>query len=426
LLKGSSTAFVFRIFGGITGYIFILLITRNLGADALGVYALSLTVIGITSVIGKLGLDTALLRFVAEYSSQGRKDLVKDVYIHAVRICIPLGIFLSLFIFFASPYIARYIFMKVDLSPYFKIASFGILPAIMISLNSESLRGFKKIKEYAFLGNIAMSFFASLILLTLLSYYKSDNLPVISYIIASLCVLGISTYLWVKNLDIKAKISNIVVSTPLLRVSLPMLLTSSMWLIMGWTDTIMLGIFRPKSDVGIYNVALRISALTGITLGAINTIAAPKFAEFFGRGDMKGLEQTVRHSTKLIFWTSFSAFLVIFIFPSFILGIFGQEFKIGIYALMLLTFGQFVNSISGSVGYILQMTGKQKIFQNIIIFATIINIILNYLLIPRYGINGAAIASMVSMILWNFLSMVYIKSYFNISTLYIPLLSKKI
>ncbi len=134
----------------------------------------------------------------------------------------------------------------------------------------------------------------------------------------------------------------------------------------------MLGMFRTEKEVGIYNVALKLAALTSITLFAINTIAAPKFAEFWGRRDIKGLGRVAQQSTKLIFWTSFPILLSFWLFPSYILNVFGSEFKAGSTALIILTFGQFINAISGSVGYILQMTGKQKVFQNIILTATII------------------------------------------------------
>ena len=189
---------------------------------------------------------------------------------------------------------------------------------------------------------------------------------------------------------------------------------------MGWTDIIILGMFKTEGEVGIYNVALKVATLTSITLFAINSIAAPKFAEFYGKKDMKGLREVVLQTTKLIFWTSFPILLVFFFFPSFILGIFGREFEAGAVALMILAFGQFINAISGSVGYILQMSGKHKVFQNIILVATTINIILNAVLIPRYGINGAACASLVSMSFWNLSSVTYIKIHFGISTLYIP------
>jgi len=188
-----------------------------------------------------------------------------------------------------------------------------------------------------------------------------------------------------------------------------MLLSSSLALIMGLTDTIMLGMFRTEEEVGIYNIALKLSMITSITLMAINTIAAPKFAEFWGKKDLDGLAKVAQQSTKLIFWTSFPVLILFLFFPKPILGVFGEEFKTGALALIILTIGQFVNAAAGSVGYILNMTGKQKFVQNIIFIGALINIILNYLLIPIFGIIGAALASAVSMIFWNIMFSIKVK-----------------
>ncbi|MGA1863047.1 MATE family efflux transporter [Deferribacter thermophilus] len=106
-------------------------------------------------------------------------------------------------------------------------------------------------------------------------------------------------------------------------------------------------------------------------------IFIPKFAEFWGKGDIKGLAKVAQQSTKLIFWTSFPILLFFLIFPKPILGIFGEEFKVGAIALMILTIGQFVNAAAGSVGYILQMTGHQKFHQNVVLIGAISNMILN-------------------------------------------------
>ena len=199
-----------------------------------------------------------------------------------------------------------------------------------------------------------------------------------------------------------------------------MLMSSSLIMIMGWTDTIILGIFRTEQEVGIYSVALRIAAITGGVLFAINSIAAPKFAEFHARGDLESLSKIAKQSTKLIFWTSTPVLMVLFLFPSLVLGIFGEDFKKGIYALIFLSFGQFVSAVSGSVGYILQMTGRQMLFQKIILSATAFNILLNLILIPPYGINGAAIASMIGIVFWNLTAVAAVKKELGILTLFVP------
>ncbi len=122
----------------------------------------------------------------------------------------------------------------------------------------------------------------------------------------------------------------------------------------------------------------------------------------------------------MIFLSSLPLLTLFISFPSFVLGFFGNEFITGTSALVFLSISQFVNAISGSVGYILQMTGKENVFQYIVFAATLINITLNLLLIPHYGINGAAFASMISLAFWNLISIVYIKSFLNFITIYLP------
>ena len=102
--------------------------------------------------------------------------------------------------------------------------------------------------------------------------------------------------------------------------------------------------------------------------------------------------------------------------PKFLLGLFGEDFSNGYIALIILCIGQFFNGFCGSVGYIMQLTGNERKFQQIVMTALFVNVLLNLFLIPYYGINGAAASSAISLILWNFLSMIYIKKNLNIST----------
>jgi O-antigen/teichoic acid export membrane protein len=424
LLEGSSATFILMTAGMLLGYVFILMLTRTYGAEVMGLLALSITVLSIVSVVGRLGFDTALIRFVADYSSSGRRESVKEVYVKALKMALPFCLLLSAVLFFSAPYLAEHVFDgKEYLSGYFRIASVAVLPMVLKFLNAGSLRGLKRIKEFSFIQNTAVFLFASVLLGFSLLFVRDVHVPVIVYVTSIALVSVLSVYLWLNGSGLSAvRSSDSIGHRAMLGVSFPMLLSSSMFLIMQWTDTVMLGMFRTEAEVGIYNVALRVAALTSVSLIAVNSIAAPKFAEFYGNGDMKGLENTVRHSTKLIFWSSLPVLVALFFFPSLILGIFGSEFRAGVYALLMLAAGQFVNAFSGSVGFILQMSGRQKAFQNIILTAAAINIALNAALIPRYGINGAAFASMVSMAFWNIVAVCYISRNLGIKTYYAPVL----
>ncbi len=250
LIKGSGIAFVFKILGIICGYVFTLLVTRTLGAEAWGIFTLSFTVLQITSVIGRLGMDTALLRFVAEYSSQGKWDLVREVYLKALKLVIPFSLTLSLTLFFLSPYIAKYVFHKDYLSNSFRFISVAIVPFVLLFINSESLRGLKKIKEYTFFQNVGISLFASITLIVLFFLCKKDYIPVLAYMISIFVIFTLSLLFWLKNLKFKIQLLQSPTFTPsttsttfttsktskisktsykyLLSVSIPMLLSSSL------------------------------------------------------------------------------------------------------------------------------------------------------------------------------------------------------
>jgi O-antigen/teichoic acid export membrane protein len=86
----------------------------------------------------------------------------------------------------------------------------------------------------------------------------------------------------------------------------------------------------------------------------------------------------------------------------------------------ILLVGRLINIVSGSVGYLMNMTGYQKEYNYIMIISAVINIVLNYFLIPIYGIEGAAMASAISMVLWNIASVVFVKIKMKIYAGYIP------
>jgi O-antigen/teichoic acid export membrane protein len=185
-------------------------------------------------------------------------------------------------------------------------------------------------------------------------------------------------------------------------------------------DIIMLGIFSTTQTVGVYSVAAKLASATSFCLIGVNAIIAPKLSELHWSDNHTDLKQVVRFAAKLMFMTAFPVLLALLFWSEFFLGLFGDEFKIGKQVMILLCVGQFVNAACGSVGYFLNTTGRQRIFRNIVLCAALINIVLNCILIPRYGMVGAAIASMTSIMFWNIVSAVYIKIMYNVQTFYLP------
>ena len=207
----------------------------------------------------------------------------------------------------------------------------------------------------------------------------------------------------------------------ILSISVPMLMTSALTFVIGQTGILVLGMYRPEAEVGYYAIAVKLATLTTFVLNAINTMAAPKFSELFHRGKMEELFHVAKNSTKLIFWTTVPilVFLVVLGKPILVL-LYGPEFDAAYSAMILLMLGQFVNSSAGSTGYFMNMTGNQIAFRNIVLGSAAVTIGLSFTLIPLFGILGAAFAGMVSIMVSNLGTLVYIKVKYGQTIGYLP------
>ena len=410
LLKGSTTFLVLKILGWLSTYMFTLFATRRFGAYGWGVFTICFTLLQMISVIGKFGMDITLLRFVAQYNTQKQKDIVKYIYFQSMKLAITISILLSLLLVLFSSFIAQRIFSKEYLAFYIKLTSLCILPFVVLSLNAESLRGLKKIFEYVLSQNVLPFLSGVLFFFLFVNLFHMEDVAIIilSYIFGLILATIVSSFCFFNYFKgIKttcAENTKKKFIKEVLNVSFSIFISTLVSVIISLVDTILLGIWRSEEDVGIYNVAFRLSLLISFPLSAINSIAAPKFAEFWSNRDFRGLKIVSQQSTKLVFLFSLPIFIVLLVFSKKILYIFGNEFVKGLWALVILSFGQLINASVGSVGYILQMTGKEKMVRNILVGSLFLNLIFNYLLIPRYGVLGASFANASCVIFINILS----------------------
>lgn len=201
-----------------------------------------------------------------------------------------------------------------------------------------------------------------------------------------------------------------------LKESFPMMLSSTIMIFLGWMDTFILGVYETDESIGIYNVALKLALVTSFSIEAINSSLAPKIANAYVNNLKEKFLGLIKFSTRLNFSLTVLIVMVLLVFNQWFLGMFGEEFKAGSMALIILCAIHLINSAVGSVGIIMQMTGKQKQYQYIAIISLGINLLLNFILIPRYGINGAAIATAISLSVWNVSGCVYLKRKENIRT----------
>ena len=410
LLTGSGVVFGVKVLGAIAGYLLTYLITTSYGAETFGVFELCLTFMTILGVLGRLGLDGALVRFIPEYKEKKEWGNMQAAYKHALKVALPVSTALAVILFFSSDFLAG-LFDSSHLSLGLKITAVIIPVSTWMGLNAEVFRGMKNMKAYSFFQRGTVVLIASGIILALgAAYPEWEQNPLISFGAALGVLALIAGVMTPKRLFSMGSSESKFNSSDFLLVAFPMLISTSMFMVMNWTDTIMIGVYMEESQVGIYRLAFKVAALVTFAQFAINSIAAPMFSSFKAKGDMPGLRKMVRNIGYLNVLISVPIFIIIMIFPELLLEIFGDDFKKdGVKPLRILAVASVINALCGPVMYLLNMTGKEKSARNIILVASVLNLVLNLCLIPHYRVNGAATATALSTIIWNLLAVIAVK-----------------
>jgi O-antigen/teichoic acid export membrane protein len=367
-----------------------------------------------------LGIPDATIKIVSDQSIKSKYHF-KKTSLSLILISSILG---SLILYLSSELLAE--FYKDDsLNKYLIIASLTLTPLIVLRLNYETLRGKKEIVKFGVLSHITPFLIASLIIITAFySFNIVEDIIIIKAYAAGVVMALILSLYWTRKSTTVSNLKKYPVKQ-LMHYSLPMLAASSFIFIMGWTDTLMLGYYNDKVDVGIYNVVIRIARITIITITSVNLVLAPRISELYSSSEIDKMKQVISKSTKLIFLFTAPIVIVIILANKFVLSIFGEEFIAGGTSLIIITISQFFNAISGSVGQVMNMTGHHKKLRNFTLISAILNIILNLILIPLYGILGAAIATASSSIILNLISVIFVKNKLGIRTYYSPFNSNK-
>jgi O-antigen/teichoic acid export membrane protein len=434
LFNKGGIAMLYRIGGQLLGFLLTFVIAYFFGANGLGDYVLAIIVLKIFTLISKLGLDTASIKYIAGYSSENSLSSILDFRKKSIFLITTVSIICSLVMYLGANIIAE--FIKAN-PQHIEITSFFILPMSLFIFHYQNMRGLKEIAGYSFFFWMSQALFSLIAILVLTTFTKDPAVPLYAYLI-SLIVISIFsiiffTYILNKRKQIKGlftddkrseSIKNILI------VSLPLMLAQAVHFIMSWTDKLMLGILDSpdvisglstnSAQIGVYHTAFKLSMFATIGLMAVKSIASPKFAELYKQREFKLLKKVTQQSTKLIFWTTLPLVALFIFFSENLMLLFGDEFQAGVFAFILLSIGRVFVSFSGAAGNLLQMCGRQVIFMNIAVIGSVINVVLNFSLIPIYGINGSAIATMISLVSFNFLLVYYVKKEFGFYTFYNP------
>ncbi len=395
ILSVASEALGLRIFAQGLGFGFNLILAQLLGPSGAGIYYLALNIVGLGAVVGEMGLSNTVIRFVAASAAQGNWRQVAGTYRFANRIVLVVAAVTSVIIFFGSGWLARELFGDAALEAPLRLMAFATLPASLLALHVGFFKGLKKIRLAVTMEGFGVSLFA-LLLLPALGSALGVRGAIITYLTASVLVLILGIVFWRRETPQLNGLSVEGHTMQLLSAGFPLFLIAIMNLIITSSDITLLGILTDADSVGVYGVAKRIATIMSFILVAINSIMAPKLAESYALGKRDALAALARHSAVIATLAAIPLFLIFAVFSNWLLGLFGPSFLRGGPILIVLALGQVVNLSTGSVGYLLMMTGREQIMRNIVIAGALMSIALDLILIPRFGILGAAIANAVT------------------------------
>ncbi|MCZ2356181.1 MAG: polysaccharide biosynthesis C-terminal domain-containing protein [Bacteroidia bacterium] len=423
LLVDFVISFIIKVLGMGFGFVVLWWIAKTQGDKVLGVYSLCLALLQLLIIPAKFGLDISMVRIGVNQCVKGEFAAFKQTFFRAIIILLLTSSVIAIVLWLARSLLAEKVYHKPYLAEYFMITAVTLVPYALGSLFTEGLRIFRVMRGFAFMSTAAQNIF-TLLLLFVSGLFIPDEHPIIwnFWALLLVCVVAI---IWFRQV---AKLGQVSPSggmkySEITKQSYPVMLSALFTTITAQAGLLILGMYKPEAEIAIYNIVIRLSVLTTLSLLAINNLTAPQFAEAHSKQDVWALQVHIRRATRLIFWTSLPLLLIFLLFPSYVMGIFGEQYRVGAWALFIISIGKFFGAISGAVGQLLIMVGEQKILQNAAIITAIIVISLNFLLIPTWGIIGAAAANSLGVVLLNGICIWHIKRKLGFITLYIPFIS---
>lgn len=405
IVKYSFIVFLGVIFAKLFSYVYRIIIARYYGVEVYGLFSLALATILLFCTIANIGLNEGILRYVSFY--RGKKKFSEIKYL-ARRVIVFLGIsgiVVGSLLFLFSDFISLDIFNKPGLAIYLKFFSFSIPLIVLSGIFLSYLSAFENFAWRSFLSDI-LNPTAKVLILALLIFFGFGFISIIiSYLFATLIVFIVSFFIF-RKIIVKIPVNSTKINKKtnlmreLLNYSWPLSLFYLTGTIFHQTDTFILGIYKTTEVVGVYNAALPISILIAFPATLFIQLFFPIVTKEYSRNNKEVVKQLTQQIGKWTFILTLPLFILFLLFPGILLNIlFGPEYLSAVTALRFLTIGALFISMFTYSKNLLATTGKSRLLLVDFLILSIFNVILNIILIPKYGINGAAFSTMFSLII---------------------------
>ena len=393
-----------------------IVIARVGGEEAYGTYSQVFNWIAVLFIIATFGSDTLLVKQIPIYESQGDKGMVKSVYVWTNMMVLLVAMTVVLVFGLVVNY--GNIPGLSNNAHYFNISLPGIVLGAFMVNQQAFIRGIKKVVIGQTAEKLAKP--VGLILAILYFWYLGKESEVASYVWANVFAFG---FAWTYALFFVFKNRERMQSSQSLRFdwkdwtgrSFHLTLGGLLFMLSIRLDVLAVGSLMDNARTGYYNVALKYADMSVIPYIIISHSIAPLYSKFKEERKMDELQSLFRSATRAIFIMTLGIFVFFVIGGKFILGFFGENYVNGYIPLLILAFGKLVSSFIGPIGILMVMLGLEK-YNN---FGLLLQIILMsiglYVLIPMYGLVGAAISTCLGLVLYQIILAIIIKKKMGIN-----------
>lgn len=402
LLKGAGFTFAGLIFSKAAFYVFRLLVAR-VGANEYGTFSIALTLFNIITMLGFLGVTTALLRFVPEYVAKKQTSMALGTIYSSLRIALIASLSLAFLMFITSNWLANNLFHAPSLLPVISILAIAVPFYCIGGVLLTTARAYGKM-NYEILTKM---FGESLIKLGLTIAFIFMGFGLFGISIAFLLSIISSFVLAIYFVEFKVvslfrkKNAAPHLEKELLNFSLPIMLSGIIYLFIAWSDVLILGFYRGVTEVGSYNSALPTAALLITFPMALNSLFLPVMVPLLSKNLRKTASEVYSSMTKWVFLFSLPICLMFVLFSRQVLRvIWGGEYEVAAFSLQILAIGHLVYSLFYSSPDLLSALNKPKLVLQSMLISAIANVGLNLLLVPRMGMEGSAISTSIALSLY--------------------------
>lgn len=406
LIKKLLKVFSFKT-GAIAGsFTLQFLITQELDVAQAGQYFWAFSLLYLISNLSKLGLDEVTVREVSANFGLGNLKAARGTYCYCLKSALTVGLVISIFVGGASIYKgfdSSFILIVMFCSPV--LATSGIVAACYQARH-------KQVVTIIINGWIVQ--FSLCIFLVVFNVSDAESIFRVHFLVLILLVL--ISFAFNKSFNSYASLET--EKTNLLKSGLSILFTKSVGIFHSWGVPVLLGLFVSSGEVALYFIASRLSSFANVFfVSVVNSIISPKLALQFEMGDINSAAKLARLSVLFLIFTALPTVVFLIFFGKYLLNLFGSEYVAAATALTILCLGQIGNIVLAPNISILIMSNMERVVVRSQFVGLIGNCLLLIILVPYFGINGAAISTASTIVFTNIFLWVKVRQIYSISVI---------